>query len=191
MGRFSTLERHACSRTPPGMTRLLPLVVACLALTGCKRAPKTVTAIGYTFTVPASWTAEPSEQEGFRQVAFDDFDFDGTCMVQIFDVALEPEAWVDTMAKVFKARGRKASPFQGALGTFQGATFEGSIPSDTAMGKLAQLAGPPHVEVYALRRETETIGLMLTTLGDEHERRGSRATCALVLASMKVAAPAR
>ncbi len=173
------------------MTRLLPLVFACLALTGCKREPKMVTAVGYTFTVPASWDAESSEHEGFRQVAFDDFDLDGACVVQVFDLTVEPEAWVDTMAKVFKARGRAASPFQGALGTFQGATFEGAIPSDTAMGKLAQLAGPPHVEVYALRREAETVGLMLTTLGDERERRANRAACASVLASMKVAAPAR
>ena len=173
------------------MTRLLPLVLACLALTGCKREPKTVTAVGYTFTVPASWSAEPSEQEGFRQVSFDDSDFDGTCMVQVFKVEVEPEAWVDTMAKVFKARGRTASTFKSTLGTFEGASFEGTIPSDTAMGKLAQLAGPPHVEVYALRREEETVGLMLTTLGDERERRGSRAACAAVLASMKVAAPSR
>ena len=173
------------------MTRLLPLVLACLALSGCKREPKTVTAIGYTFMVPASWSAEPSEHEGFRQVAFDDFDFDGTCMVQIFNLTLEPAEWVDTMATTFKARGRTASTFKSTLGTFEGASFEGSIPSDTAMGKLAQFAGAPHVEVYALRREAETVGLMLTTLGDEGERRRSRAACAAVLASMKVAAPAR
>lgn len=173
------------------MTRLLPLVLGCLALTGCKRAPKTVTAAGYTFTVPASWNAEPSEHEGFRQVSFDDFDFDGTCMVQLFGVALEPEAWVETMATVFKARGRTAATFKSPLGTFEGSTFEGTIPSDTAMGKLAQLAGPPHVEVYALQREEETVGLMLSALGDERERRGSRAACASVLASMRVAAPAR
>ncbi|MDP1918875.1 MAG: hypothetical protein Q8L14_21680 [Myxococcales bacterium] len=173
------------------MTRLLPLVFACLAFAACKREPKTVTAVGYTFTVPASWNAEPSEHEGFRQVSFDEFDFDGTCMVQVFNLALEPEAWVETMENVFKARGKTASTFKSTLGTFEGATFEGTIPSDTAMGKVAQLAGPPHVEAYALRREKETVGLMITTLGDERERRGSRATCAAVLASMRVAAPAR
>lgn len=172
------------------MLRLLPLVFACLALVGCKRDPKIVTALGYTFTVPGSWSAEPSAQEGFRQVSFDDFDFDGTCVVQIFDVAVQPEAWVDTMAKVFKARDRTASSFKSTLGTFEGAAFQGSIPSDTAMGKLAQLADPTHVEVYALRRDEEMVGLMLLTLGDERERRTSRAACAGMLASMRVATPA-
>jgi hypothetical protein len=173
------------------MTRLLPVLCGALAVMGCNREPKNVTALGYTFTVPASWTVETSDRDGYRQVLFDDFDFDGNCNVHVFANVLEPEAYVDAMAKAFQARGRTASSFKGALGSFEGAAFEGAFPSDSAMGKLAQLAGTPRVEVYALRREAHTLGLALVTTGNETERRRSRAACAAVLASMRVATPAR
>lgn len=173
------------------MTRLLPLVCAAISIGGCKREPKNVTAVGFTFTVPASWTTETSDKGDYQQVEFDDFDFDGTCNVHVFSNVLEPEAYVDSMAKAFKARGRTASTFTGALGTFEGATFEGSFPSDTALGKVAQLAGTPHLEVHALQRGEQTLGLTMMTIGTTAERRRSREACAAVLASMRVSLPPR
>ncbi|MBI3181500.1 MAG: hypothetical protein HYZ28_05100 [Myxococcales bacterium] len=74
------------------------------------------------------------------------------------------------------------------IGLLEGTRFEGAIPTDSALGKVAQLAGTPLCEAYFGGPAEAPVGALIVTFkGDsEGERTRSREKCAAAIRTLRV-----
>ncbi|MFT3837131.1 MAG: hypothetical protein QM723_09055 [Myxococcaceae bacterium] len=160
------------------------LLLVALALAACKDDPKPVTAAGYTFTV-AGWDVNTSKTEHVQTVKFEAFSEDSACMFQVVDV---PDVTGESLEKEFLAEFKGHDPVAASLdtplGKFTGHRFDGKVPEDSTAGKIAQLAGTPHVQVITLRDGKNLLAFTITYFGDERDGKKSAQRCSKMLSTI-------
>lgn len=157
---------------------VIGMVVAGLALSGCKREPKDHTIGDYVISVPSGWSVEVEKGEGMKQVTLESFWVDATCSFTLFEVPVNPDDFVTEIEQSFSAKNAVPATFQTKLGTMKGSTFEGTIPAEGAVGTIAQLAGTPYAESYAMADGEGAVALTIITFSSDDNRKRTRERCA-------------
>lgn len=164
---------------------------ACIAsLAGaavCEDEPTQAKVAGYTITLPPGWNAEEEPGKGVTLVSLDSFGDDVECQLQLFSQPVTNELFLSSMQETLGAQNPVPAELPTGLGRFEGVRFLAKIPTDTTLGKIAQLAGKPHGELYLGGPPERPIGVVIMTFeGDGSEaRKAMRDKCAKTVASLR------
>ncbi len=166
-------------------------VAACIAsLAGaavCEEKPTIAKINGYTITLPPGWSTNADAGEGVTFASLDSFADDVECQLQFYSVPVTPEMFTRVTHESMSASGTAPAKLTTGLGVFEGTTFTAKIPEDTAIGKIAQLAGKPMGEAYLGGPPEKPIGVVIMTFDGEGEaaRKQLRDKCANAIASLR------
>jgi hypothetical protein len=171
--------------------RALAVAVIASSLAACKdEKPKPVTVAGYTFTV-AGWepNVKNDEKSHLQTVKWEAFSSDCACLFQVIDLpGAKGEGVEKEWVSMFKGHDLKPASLDTALGAFTGHTFDGQVPTDTVTGKVAQLAGTPHVELIWRNDGDKLLVLTVSHFGDDEDGKKSADKCLKMLGSVVRAA---
>jgi hypothetical protein len=164
---------------------------ACIAsLAGaavCEEKPTIATIDGYTITLPPGWRTNAEPGEGVTFASLDSFGDDVECQLQLYALPIAREDFQRITHETMSASNVAPSSLDTGIGRFEGTTFQAKIPADTALGKIAQLAGTPRGEAYFGGPPDRPIGVVIMTFDGDGEaaRKQLRDKCANTIASLR------
>ena len=164
---------------------------ACIAsLAGaavCEQKPTDATLEGYTITLPPGWSTNAERGEGLTFASLDSFGDDVECQLQLYALPIARDDFFRITHETMRASNVAPSTLDTRIGRFEGTTFTAKIPEDTALGKIAQLAGTPHGEAYFGGPADKPIGAVIMTFDGDGEaaRKQMRDKCAAAIASLR------
>jgi hypothetical protein len=166
-------------------------VAACMtSLAGaavCEGKPTVAQIDGYTITLPPGWETNAESSDGVTLASLDSFADDVECQVQVYAIPLERDAFMRIAHNSMSANNIAPASLDTGLGRLEGTTFTGKIPADSAIGKLAQLAGTPHGEAYFGGPAEKPVGVFIMTFAsdDAATRKRLRDKCANAIATLR------
>jgi hypothetical protein len=180
--------------------RSLGFVLVIIALVGCKKEPKTITAHqgAFQLTLPAGWSSSEKAEPTFDQFMATAPDRDGTCLFTFTDAAGElfptqfEANFRQSAMKSFGASTSEPDSLEIAGTRFTGVRFKGHPPGSGVVGALAKLAGEARVETYGGALGSTYVGVMLATFSvteDEHAVREGCRSIARSLRALRADAP--
>lgn len=166
---------------------------ACIAsLAGaavCEEKPTNAQVAGYTITLPPGWSTneDPGKGNGVTFASLDSFADDVECQLQLYSLPVARDDFMRITHETMGASNVAPSTLETGIGRFEGTTFTAKIPEDTALGKIAQLAGTPHGEAYFGGPAQKPIGVVIMTFDGDGEaaRKQMRDKCATAIASLR------
>jgi hypothetical protein len=165
---------------------------ACIAsLAGaavCEEKPTNAQVQGYAITLPPGWSTNEEAGKGVTFASLDSFGDDVECQLQFYAVPITADAFTRITHESLGATNAAPATLTTGLGVFEGTTFTAKIPEDSALGKIAQLAGTPMGEAYLGGPADKPIGVAIMTFqGDgEEARRQMRDKCANTVATLRL-----
>lgn len=165
---------------------------ACIAsLAGaavCEEKPTEAKIAGYSITLPPGWSSnEDASTTGVTFASLDSFADDVECQLQFYSLPVTRDAFMRITHESMSASNVAPATLTTPLGVFEGSTFTAKIPEDSALGKIAQLAGTPMGEAYLGGPADKPIGVVIMTFnGDgEEARKQMRDKCASTIATLR------